>query len=189
MLWKFVKIIICACQIWLTWQICLSQKCRLPKLKNNFKHPIQNFSEPEPKHLRIPWKQWEQRQRCEFELPFYNRMHLPFQIWDWRIWRWTSLLTLLSRKLFHRLWRRNLRVPPQAWQSSSPLQNWEERTHEKQRNHIIYFEPISKRLTSNSIHELSMTSVWIDVIGAFWRATKRKLYRIVWIAVEINRGF
>ena len=37
----------------------------------------------------------------------------------------------------------------------------------KQRNHVISFKPIRKRLTSNSIHELTITSVWIDVIVAF----------------------
>ena len=49
----------------------------------------------------------------------------------------------------------------------------------KQATHIISFGPISKRPESNSFHELSMTSVSIDVIGLFWRATKRKLYGIV----------
>ena len=30
------------------------------------------------------------------------------------------------------------------------------------------FEPISERVTSNSIHEPSAASVWINVIGAFY---------------------
>ena len=45
----------------------------------------------------------------------------------------------------------------------------------KQGIHIISLEPISKRPASNSFHEFSMTSVSIYVIGAFWRAMKRKL--------------
>ena len=48
---------------------------------------------------------------------------------------------------------------------------------------IISFEPISSTSSTNSFHELSMTSVSIDVIGEFWRATKREL---VWI-VKIKR--
>ena len=57
-------------------------------------------------------------------------------------------------------------------------------TESKQKNHIISIEPISKSRTSIFIHELNMTYVWIDVIGAFWRAMERKLYRIVWIVYE-----
>ena len=41
--------------------------------------------------------------------------------------------------------------------------------------YIISFEPISKILMSNSIHELTMTSV----ISAFLRETTIELYRIV----------
>ena len=37
----------------------------------------------------------------------------------------------------------------------------------KQGIHIISLEPISRRTASNSFHELSMTSVSIDVIGDF----------------------
>ena len=43
----------------------------------------------------------------------------------------------------------------------------------KQTNHIIILEPINKRPALNHFHELSMTSVSIDVIGAFWGAMKR----------------
>ena len=56
----------------------------------------------------------------------------------------------------------------------------------KQIIHIISFEPITSKASANSFHELSMTSVSIDVIGEFWRATKRELVDIVWIVnVEI----
>ena len=51
----------------------------------------------------------------------------------------------------------------------------------KQVIHIISFEPITSKASANSFHELSMTSVSIDVIGEFWRATKRELVDIVWI--------
>ena len=44
--------------------------------------------------------------------------------------------------------------------------------------YIISIEPISKSATSKSFHEPSMKSVRIDVIGTFWRATTRELYRI-----------
>ena len=44
----------------------------------------------------------------------------------------------------------------------------------KQSYHIISLEPISKRLTSNSVHDLSMTSVWIDVFCAFCLAPNCK---------------
>ena len=47
--------------------------------------------------------------------------------------------------------------------------------------HIISFEPISERATSNYFHEPSVKSVRVDVIGIFWRATTRELYRITWI--------
>ena len=49
----------------------------------------------------------------------------------------------------------------------------------KQTIHIISFEPITSKASANSIHELSVTSVSIDVIGEFWRATKRELVDIV----------
>ena len=49
----------------------------------------------------------------------------------------------------------------------------------KQIIHIISFEPITSKASANSFHELSMTSVSIDVIGEFWRATKRELVDIV----------
>ena len=52
----------------------------------------------------------------------------------------------------------------------------------KQIIHIISFEPITSEASANSIHELSITSVSIDVIGEFWRATKKELVDIVWIA-------
>ena len=41
--------------------------------------------------------------------------------------------------------------------------------------HIISFEPISDRSTSESFHESRMQLVRIDVIGTFWRATTREL--------------
>ena len=37
--------------------------------------------------------------------------------------------------------------------------------------------PIRRRSTSNSFHELSMTSVSIGVIGELWGVTKRELVR------------
>ena len=49
----------------------------------------------------------------------------------------------------------------------------------KQRIHIISFEPISRTSPANSFHELSVTSVSIDVISEFWRETKRELIRIL----------
>ena len=48
----------------------------------------------------------------------------------------------------------------------------------KQGIHIISLEPINKRPASNSFHEFSMTSLSINVIGAFWRAMKRKCTRL-----------
>ena len=42
-----------------------------------------------------------------------------------------------------------------------------------------FFEANQQRPASNPFHELSMTSVSIDVIGAFWQAVKRELYGIV----------
>ena len=45
--------------------------------------------------------------------------------------------------------------------------------------HIISFEPITSKASANSFYELSMTSVSIDVIAEFWRATKRELVDIV----------
>ena len=51
----------------------------------------------------------------------------------------------------------------------------------KQIIHIISFGPITSKSSANSFHELSMTSVSIDLIGEFWRATKRELVDIVWI--------
>ena len=44
---------------------------------------------------------------------------------------------------------------------------------------MISFEPITSKASANSFHELSMTSVSIDVIGEFWRAKKRELVHIV----------
>ena len=49
----------------------------------------------------------------------------------------------------------------------------------KQIIHIISFEPITSKASANSFHELSMTLVSIDMIGEFWRATKRELVDIV----------
>ena len=56
-------------------------------------------------------------------------------------------------------------------------------TKTKQIIHIISFEPITSKASANSFYELSMTSVSIDVIGEFWRATKRELVDIVWIVI------
>ena len=42
---------------------------------------------------------------------------------------------------------------------------------------LIFFQSTQQ----NSIHELRMTSVWIDVIGTFCLVTKRELHGIVWI--------
>ena len=42
----------------------------------------------------------------------------------------------------------------------------------KERIHVISSEPINKRITSKSVHELSKKSVWIDVIGwSCWEMT------------------
>ena len=46
---------------------------------------------------------------------------------------------------------------------------------QKQRNHIISLEPISKRLTSNSIHKLGMTSLRIDVIGTLLAGNEKRI--------------
>ena len=43
---------------------------------------------------------------------------------------------------------------------------------------IISSQPISRRSSANSFHELSINFLSIDVIGEFWRATKRDLVRI-----------
>ena len=48
----------------------------------------------------------------------------------------------------------------------------------RKRNDITFLEPISEDQTSNSILKLSTSSMWIDVIGAFWRASTRELYRL-----------
>ena len=47
----------------------------------------------------------------------------------------------------------------------------------KQRIHIISFEPISRGSSANSIHEISMTSMSIDVIGQFWRGNEKRIGR------------
>ena len=47
--------------------------------------------------------------------------------------------------------------------------------------HIISLKPINERLTSESISEPRMKSVWIDVTGPFRPAMRRKLYGIVWL--------
>ena len=44
----------------------------------------------------------------------------------------------------------------------------------KETIHIISLEPISKKWAPKSIHELSVVSVWMNVIG-------RELIRIVWL--------
>ena len=49
----------------------------------------------------------------------------------------------------------------------------------KQTFHIISVKSIGKRPAPNSIHEHRMTSVSVDLIGAFWWAMKRELYGIV----------
>ena len=48
----------------------------------------------------------------------------------------------------------------------------------KQKIHIISSQPIRRRSSTNSFHDLSMNSVSIDVIGEFWWAMKRELVRI-----------
>ena len=48
----------------------------------------------------------------------------------------------------------------------------------KERIHTISFELISKRIISNFIHELSMSSVRIDVIGTFSQTAKRELSQL-----------
>ena len=57
----------------------------------------------------------------------------------------------------------------------------------KQKIHIISFQPISRRSSANSFHELSINSVSIDVIGEFWQATKREFVGIVWIVTAQNQ--
>ena len=49
---------------------------------------------------------------------------------------------------------------------------------DRKREFMISFEPISKRLTPNSTHELSMSSVWIDVIGAFLAGNEKSIVLI-----------
>ena len=61
-------------------------------------------------------------------------------------------------------------------------------TKSKEKNYIISFQPISDTLVPKSIHQISMKSKWIDVIGTFWRATSRKLYGIVWIDPDYLRA-
>ena len=56
--------------------------------------------------------------------------------------------------------------------------NFHNKSSLKQRIRIISSQPISRRSLANSFHDLSMNSVSIDVIGEFWRATKRELVRI-----------
>ena len=58
------------------------------------------------------------------------------------------------------------------------------RTSMKETIHIISFEPINKRGTIKSIHELSLISLWMHVIGTFWWAKTRELYYIVWFASQ-----
>ena len=50
----------------------------------------------------------------------------------------------------------------------------------RKREFILFLSSqlISKRIISNFIHELSMTSVWIDVIDTFWQTAKRKLSQL-----------
>ena len=62
--------------------------------------------------------------------------------------------------------------------------------------YIISFELISKRLTSNSIHELSITAMWTDVTGEFCRTIKRKLivldcfvFKAKWVNFKIAYHF
>ena len=50
------------------------------------------------------------------------------------------------------------------------------------------FEPISERLTAKSIHELSVESVWIDMIRTIWWAMPRELYGIVSLEVQYYKN-
>ena len=45
--------------------------------------------------------------------------------------------------------------------------------------HMISFEPIRRRSSVNSFHELSINFVSKGVIGEFWRVTKRELARLL----------
>ena len=58
----------------------------------------------------------------------------------------------------------------------------------QQRNHVISFEPISKRLTSNFIYDISSTSVWIDVIGAFCGKGKENCTELPESNTNIRKG-
>ena len=56
----------------------------------------------------------------------------------------------------------------------------------KERIRIISFEPISDSLTSNSIHELSINPVWIDVIGTIWREKKGEKCKALFASTSIT---
>ena len=51
-----------------------------------------------------------------------------------------------------------------------------------------FFGANQQKIDMNFFHELSMTSVWIDVIGTFWWVAKRKLCEVVWIG-QIRKWF
>ena len=56
----------------------------------------------------------------------------------------------------------------------------------KETIHIISLHPISKKRTPKSIHCLSVVSLWMNVIGTFWRETTRELIHIVWLDTKIR---
>ena len=58
----------------------------------------------------------------------------------------------------------------------------------KETIHIISFQPISKKRAPQSIHWLSVVSLWMNVIGTFWRATTSELIHIVWLALHTVTG-
>ena len=47
--------------------------------------------------------------------------------------------------------------------------------HCERENHIISVEPVRKRPISESIHDLSVISLWIDVVGTFRWETRREI--------------
>ena len=52
--------------------------------------------------------------------------------------------------------------------------------------HFFFFPANQQRLKSN--YGLSTTSVWIDVIGSFWRERMRELYKITVVGPGFLRG-
>ena len=97
-------------------------------------------------------------------------------MWYGRVVVWKGVVSAWECPRGVRVWAESLSPLPPPYTATTAVGTHPTRM---QTNHIISLEPISKKPASNPFHEVSMTSVSIDVIGAFWQAVKRELYKIV----------